>query len=457
MPPDRDCAFPPAAYRLPPPSESAPDQLWYPHPARQFLTLDAEHVVAFVPSYSQIVVLNRAAQTLLDALPVVDGMLNTTTALHTLVQAGLAVPSPIPELVVPAEPDVLVAWLHITNACNLGCHYCYIQKSAHTMDTATAFAAVDMIMRTARRQQYRHVVLKYAGGEPGLRVDLVAAVHRYACEQANANSVHLTASILTNGTTLTPAAVQMLAELGIRVTISLDGPATTHDHLRPTVEQCGSFAAVEQGIHTALEGGIRPDIAITVTAYNIADLPQLLRWLLGYNLRFSLSLYRNAPQQDAWQVRANDQALIQGLRSAYAVIEECPPTWSVLNTLLDRVDLSVPHQRTCAAGHNYLVIDHHGNIAKCQMQLTQPVATLNTPNPLDYIRAGGNSMQNVPVDHKQGCCSCMWRYWCAGGCAVETFRTTSRYDVPSPNCAIYRTLYPDVIRLEGLRLLHHMR
>jgi uncharacterized protein len=324
------------------------------------------------------------------------------------------------------------------------------------MDTATAFAAVDMIMRTARRQQYRRVVLKYAGGEPGLRFDLVAAVHRYACEQAHANNIHLTANILTNGTTLTPAAVQLLAELDIRVTISLDGAAATHDHLRPTVEQRGSFAAVVRGIHTALEGGIRPDIAITVTAYNIADLPQLLRWLLGHNLRFSLSLYRNSPQQDGWQGRANEQAIIQGLRSAYAVIRECPPTWSLLSTLLDRTDLSVPHQRTCAAGHNYLVIDHCGNIAKCQMQLAQPVATLNTPDPLAYIRADDNSLQNVPVDHKQGCCSCTWRYWCAGGCAVETFRATSRYDVPSPNCAIYRALYPDVIRLEGLRLLHHI-
>jgi len=36
-----------------------------------------------------------------------------------------------------------------------------------------------------------------------------------------------------------------------------------------------------------------------------------------------------------------------------------------------------------------------------------------------------------------------------------TYRATGRYDVQSPNCRIYTTLYPDLLRLEALRLLKY--
>ena len=66
-------------------------------------------------------------------------------------------------------------------------------------------------------------------------------------------------------------------------------------------------------------------------------------------------------------------------------------------------------------------------------------------------RRGG--FQNVPVDEKEGCRDCAWRYWCAGGCPLLAYRTAGRSDAPSPYCAVYKALYPDVLRLEGLRLL----
>jgi uncharacterized protein len=64
-------------------------------------------------------------------------------------------------------------------------------------------------------------------------------------------------------------------------------------------------------------------------------------------------------------------------------------------------------------------------------------------------------VQNLLVEEKEGCRDCTWRYWCSGGCAVATFRATGRYDVKSPNCNIYKAIYPQALRLEGLRLLRY--
>ncbi len=446
----RDCATPAPVL---PPTNTLPDLL-YAHPDVQSIVLDDAYAVVFVPSVSRIAVLNKAAQQLLARLPLAPAHCppDVYAALALLYTCGLATAQPTPTLPPPPESESLVAWLHLTNACNLRCQYCYIRKSDEQMDDATAHAAIDTVIRSAVQHGYPQIILKYAGGEPGLQLKLIARIHRYAQQQAHAHGLHLQAGILTNGTTLTARAVQLLHELGIQITISLDGGAAAHNHLRPTQHNNGSFERVTAGITTAIAGGLRPDIAVTVTAHNVTELPNLVAWLLDHNLRFSLSLYRDQ-QGDAEPVlQANEQYIIAGLRAAYAVLAQRPPTWSVLATLLDRTDSSAAHQRACAAGHNYLVIDQHGNIAQCQMTLDQPVTTLATPDPLSLIRASNIGVKSIPVDQKQGCRVCEWRYWCAGGCAVATHRATGSYDRPSPNCAIYKALYPELIRLEGLRL-----
>ena len=38
---------------------------------------------------------------------------------------------------------------------------------------------------------------------------------------------------------------------------------------------------------------------------------------------------------------------------------------------------------------------------------------------------------------------------------MATFRATGRYDVKSPNCGIYKAIYPEALRLEGLRILKY--
>lgn len=48
-----------------------------------------------------------------------------------------------------------------------------------------------------------------------------------------------------------------------------------------------------------------------------------------------------------------------------------------------------------------------------------------------------------------------WKHWCTGGCPLATFKATGRYDIQSPNCNIYKALYPEALRLEGLRLIKY--
>jgi uncharacterized protein len=426
-----------------------------PHPLLQMLPLDDEYVVAFVPSLSRVVVLDRAAQSLLARLPLGDQSWDEAAldTLQTLQHAGLATAGD-GAITAPPETDVLVAWLHVTNACNLRCSYCYLHKNGESMDEATARAAIDSVIRSALSYGYRGIALKYAGGEASLRMPMVERMHAYACEQAALHNLKCQGGLLSNGTGLTAAKVETIRALGLQLMISLDGPAATNDAQRPTVGGRGSFAAARLGVERALAGGVIPNIAITVTGESVVGLPGLIAWLLDRELPFTISFYRENDCSSSFaRLKLDEQRIIDGMRAAYAVIERNPPRWSLLGSLLDRADLSSPHRRTCGVGENYLVIDQRGRIAKCQMTIAQPVTSISAENPLALIRADRIGVQNLPVDQKSGCRSCEWRYWCAGGCAVATYQATGRYDVQSPNCGIYKALYPDVLRLEGRRLL----
>lgn len=429
-----------------------------PHGLLRTLALDDTYHVVFVPSASQVAVLDRETLGLLGRLPLGPGARAAELAVIEQLGAIGLLNDGSRDLPAPLEANVLMAWLHLTNACNLSCRYCYIQKSGEAMSVATVYAAIDTVIRAARRHGYPAIALKYAGGEASLRMDLIEAAHRYAQAQADRYGLTLYAGLLSNGTTLTTSKLARVAALDIRLMISLDGLGGEHDHNRPTLGGADSTQATLTGIARAIAAGLTPDIAITVTSANVAGLPGLVGWLLDRDLPFSISLYRDHhPGDRAANLRADEEHLIAGMRRAYAVIARRPPTWSLLGALLDRADLSRPHRRTCAVGDSYLVIDHRGRIAKCQMTLDQPISHIDAPDPLGMIRLDQVGVRNLPVEAKEGCRSCDWRYWCAGGCPVATYRATGRYDLRSPNCAIYQSLYPDVIRLEGLRLLHWSR
>ncbi|BCL77973.1 thioether cross-link-forming SCIFF peptide maturase [Ktedonobacteria bacterium brp13] len=358
------------------------------------------------------------------------------------------------ELKADEHGQILTVWLHVTNACNLRCHYCYLDKNTENMSEDTAFAAVDAIFRSAQQGHFKQVHLKYSGGEASLVMSRVSAVHDYASRLAQQYGLLLSATLLSNGVMLSVSAIKQLKERHIRVMISLDGVGEYHDRQRPFKQGQSSFKYVDRTIDRLLAHDLAPYISVTVSHSNLAGLPALLRYILARDLRFSLNYYRDndcAVQRDTLQF--GDEEMIAGMRAAYRVLEEHLPQRSLLSSLIDKADLSAPHQHTCGVGHNYMVIDQHGGVAKCQVDIKRTITTISVRDPLKVLQQDRTGIQNVSVDEKEGCRSCTWRYWCTGGCPLLTYRMTGRYDIKSPDCSIYKALFPEALRLEGLRLL----
>jgi uncharacterized protein len=353
------------------------------------------------------------------------------------------------------EVSTLSAWLHITNACNLRCHHCYISKSSDHMEQEVSRRAVDAIIRSAVCHRYERVHLKYAGGEATLQMPEVMATHDYALQQAQEHHLRLSASLLSNGTIMTQRMIEQLKERRIHVMISLDGIGSAHDQLRPYVNGTkGSFAMVDRTISRLLANDLRPSINVTVSRHNIADLSTLLSYILERDLHFSLSYYReNDCSTSQTDLQFSETQMIDGMRAAFVYIEEHLPRRRIIDSLIDKGDMRTPHNYTCGMGRDYLVINQRGEVAKCQSDITRIVTTVQASDPLQEVRSERSGMQAIDVDHKEGCRTCTWRYWCGGGCPLVTYRMTGRNDLRSPNCAIYKALFPEAVRLDALRLL----
>jgi uncharacterized protein len=371
---------------------------------------------------------------------------------HNLAECGLLIPTEQNQSMSWGQPQTLTAWLHITNACNLACPYCYVRKSSARMSEANGLKSVEAVFASAEQNGFQTVKLKYAGGEAALHFKLVQHLHQYAQVLADKKGVNIQAVVLSNGTVWTPAMAQWLIDSNVKLMVSLDGVGAAHDAQRPTRGGQGTFARIEHIVdNVLLPAGVRPDISITITGKSAFAAADAVAWAIERDLPFSLNFYRENLLSAKYEaLKIEETKIIAGMRKAYQVIEKSLPTRPFLGGLLDRVQAEA-HAHTCGVGQSYLVFTHTGEVAQCQMHLNTGISLNNSADALKIVAHG--EIPVISVDDKKGCRDCIWRYRCTGGCPLETYRATGRFDVQSPNCNIYSTLFPEALRLEGLRLL----
>jgi uncharacterized protein len=463
--PDEDCAcagFSPASEPL---QSMSPDARWHRVAELYQAPLNGEYTCYFTPlGAGGVVVLNRAARRILNAFASVATMAEASgslpslapreieRAIEQLAALGLLQPAGLQPVLHDGGASTLSAWLHVTSACNLQCTYCYAPRCDQAMDGDTGLAALDAVFDAAVRYGYQTVKLKYAGGEPLLNFGLVRTLHCRAQERAQQNSLGLQEVVLSNGTLLTDEVLAVLGEMGARLMISLDGTGSDHDAQRPTADHRGSFVWVARNIDRALAQGIAPHLSVTLTGEQVAGAAAAVTFALQRGLTFNLNFVR-APEAQAGLWEVDEISMIETAHRAFQAIEASLPHYSLVAGLLDRASFASPHTLPCGAGHHYLVIGPSGEVARCQMDLARPVSDVWADDPLGVVRTDLHTFANVPVDAKDACRICIWRYACGGGCPRLAYQVAGRQRAASPYCHVYRVLYPELLRLEGLRLV----
>ncbi len=131
----------------------------------------------------------------------------------------------------------------LTSKCNLKCSYCYQVLHGDFQGESAAEIAdwkpdtIDRLVKFVRNEleqtNYEGVRIRWYGGEPLLRLDLIESIGELIKRETEAFGRRLSGMVVTNGVLISEKAIRLLKRFKVdRLEISVDGPQHTHDLLR---------------------------------------------------------------------------------------------------------------------------------------------------------------------------------------------------------------------------------
>jgi uncharacterized protein len=153
----------------------------------------------------------------------------------------------------------------IHSRCDLACDYCYMYEMAdqswrtrpRRMSMEIAQSAAMRIGEHVRGHQIPSVALIMHGGEPLLAGRELIAELVHATRAAVGSGVQVDARVQTNGVGLDDSYLRLFRDLDVKVGVSLDGAAESHDRHRRFASGRGSHAAVAAGLDRLTRPGFR--------------------------------------------------------------------------------------------------------------------------------------------------------------------------------------------------------
>lgn len=356
----------------------------------------------------------------------------------------------------PSPPNSLEVWLHVTNACNLDCTYCFVKKKdAEVMHDSVCDATAEKLARTAISNRLEKVTVKFAGGEPTLAMPVVERFWARFEAAVAGTSIRTHAALLTNGTQIDDRVIAFLNRPNSSISISLDGCGDAHDLNRRTKGGTPTWHRIVKNMDRLQNNDISPFIMTTITNGTRQGLPELIRWVFSRGLQMRISVVRElgcGPDDDC---QAFAETMGHSFNDAFALLE-------AEQILFDpRLDLQICELRfdqptlwvACGIGSNHLVVRPDGTLVRCPMT----VDTLGHPAGEDLLAACRGTFPFKPSDSREGtdgagCLSCRWFPVCAGGCPVNNEKTRGHPFARSPLCTFYQMVIPRYLDLFGRKL-----
>ena len=185
-----------------------------------------------------------------------------------------------------ATPVVIT--LTATMDCNLGCYYCYEQRSGASLTTADISGIVGFAQERVRASPFKALHIDWYGGEPLLNQGFIEAASRQLQKMCAAEGFVFVASIISNGTEWPDDIEDFVARHRLRqIQISFDGLQENHDrrrHFRRSYaahrDEGSSASSFERAVAVvdALVTCARVDLRFNIDRKNQTDLIPFIRF-----------------------------------------------------------------------------------------------------------------------------------------------------------------------------------
>lgn len=323
-------------------------------------------------------------------------------------------------------PTVLT--ITTTMNCNLGCYYCYEERSGDRLELADVDAIVDLARRIVTAGGRRALHVDWYGGEPLLNIDFLEAASAALQSYCASAGVSYVASIISNGT-LWPSDVEgFIARNRIRqVQISLDGLSANHNKRRRYRKEFGqgdSFNAAVDLVDRLVQC-VRVDLRFNIDRGNQDDLLPFVAFARArgwFRAAFPAVLQpaRLASYSGASAFMRNHELTLEefdALRAAVRAglgeaerVEESETPDGVLR----------PKSSVCAAlATHSVVVGAEGHTYRCGLQVGEKkraVGDLSSPPPAINESQDAGWWETFDPTVSASCSRCSFLPICWGGC-----------------------------------------
>lgn len=349
----------------------------------------------------------------------------------------------------------------IVSRCNLNCSYCYMYNMGDStyrglpakMPEAVRDALAERIARHLDPRGVRHATIALHGGEPlvfGKRnLTQWVEVVRKRLEQARVKPKF---AVQTNAVLIDKEWVTILADLGISVGVSLDGPREFHDRFRVDHAGKGSFDSVMRGIDVFSKHPRGHEVFGGVLTVINPEVDPSALWafmkstgIRSFDVRMPLATHDNALLAEPeifgeWLVKLFDlwfdsgpdrlhirmfKALIALMFHSSTVLEESMGT-NMNHLIIVETDGSIePSDNLKPCGHGFTKLDLNVLNNDFDEALSYPLMQVSRKAQTDY------SIQ---------CQQCELLNVCGGGHLTERYSSLNGFSNPSVYCTAYQRL-----------------
>lgn len=324
--------------------------------------------------------------------------------------------------------------LHVAHDCNLACKYCFAGKGEYDgpkglMSYETGKRALDFLVEQSGTRH--NLEVDFFGGEPLLNWDVCKKLVEYGRSIEKKYNKNFRFTVTTNGVLLNDEIIDFCNKEMGNVVLSLDGRKETHDRLRITRKNTGSYDMIIDKFKKFAQSRNQKDYYMrgTYTHFNTDFSKDVIHMADEGFKELSIEPVVCDPSED-YALKDSDLPV---LKEQYEILaNEMLRRYRKGNGFtfyhymidLDAGPCIVKRVSGCGVGTEYMAVTPDGELYPCHQFVGDEKFLLGdiwngvkNKNVLEQF-------ENCNVYSHKECKDCFAKLYCSGGCAANAYHST---------------------------------
>lgn len=324
--------------------------------------------------------------------------------------------------------------LHVAHDCNLACKYCFAGKGEYDgpkglMSFETGKRALDFLIEQSGTRH--NLEVDFFGGEPLLNWEVCKKLVAYGRSREKEYNKKFRFTVTTNGVLLNDEIMDFCNKEMGNVVLSLDGRKETHDRLRITRKNTGSYNLIIDKFKKFAESRNQKDYYMrgTYTHYNTDFSKDVIHMAdLGFK-ELSIEPVVCAPEED-YALKESDLPV---LKEQYEILANemlrryrngSGFTFYHYMIDLDAGPCIVKRVSGCGVGTEYMAVTPDGELYPCHQFVGDDKFLLGDIWHGVKNKQVLSQFENCNVYSHKECKDCFAKLYCSGGCAANAYHST---------------------------------